>query len=256
MTTYKGTGGPPPSPSGSGGSRFKKTEYALYETLPSSEKKKISPFMLKAGQKDVPVVSLDDGLEFTHSVRLHTRFKAGNSFNNHVVCLSGVDPRGCPLCEVKDNIGKWFVCGTVLDGSEWTIPKGPRQGEIITHQRRLLLINARQLEDFKDIGKEVEGWRGQQFKVSRSSEEKSSRIGTRWNSKGRLTEEQLLEKFREVAGKYGMPVELYVKPFDYDKVLEPMSREQLQQIANSLTAGAVIQSVPGGTTPGENEVPF
>jgi hypothetical protein len=252
MTNYKGTGGPPPSPSG--GSRFKKTEYSLYESLASGEKKKVSPFMLKAGQKDVPVVVLDDGLEFTHSVRLHTRFKAGPGFNNHVVCLSGVDPRGCPLCEVKDNLGKWFVCGTVLDGSEWAIPKGPRAGEIITHQRRLLLVNARQLEEFKDMAKDVEGWRGQQFKVSRNTDEKSSRIGTRWTSKGRLTQEQLIEKFKDVAAKYGMPVEQYVAPINYDKMLEPMSREQLQQIANVLTANAVIQSVPD--MPGDDEVPF
>lgn len=257
MTNYKGTGGPPPSPSSGGGSRFKKNEYALYETLANGDKRKVSPFMLKAGQKDVPVVTLDNGLEFTHSVRLHTRFKANGLFNNHVVCLHGVDDRGCPMCNALNEIGKWFVAGTLLDGSEWAIPSGPRKGEIITFQRRLLLVNSRQLEEFKDIGKEVEGWRAQQFKVSRNTDEKSSRIGTRWTSKGRLTEEQMLEKFAPIAAKYGLPVEQYVQPLNYEKVLEPLSYERLQQIANSITASAVIESVPGeGDNNGEDPVPF
>lgn len=255
MTEYKGTGGPPPS-SSPGGSRFKKNEYALYEPLANGEKKKVTPFMLKAGQKDVPVVVLDDGLEFKYSVRLHTRFKANGLFNNHVVCLHGVHDLGCPMCLALKEIGKWFVCGTVLDGSEWTIPKGPRQGEVIAHQRRLLLINSRQLEEFKDIAKEVEGWRGQQFKVSRSIDEKSSRIGTRWTSKGRLSQEQLLEKFKDVATQFGLPVEKYVQPLDYSKVLEPLSHERLTQIANSITSAAVAESIPGGPGAGEDEVPF
>lgn len=256
MTNYKGTGGPPPSSSGAGGSKFKKNEYALYETLTNGEKKKVTPFMLKAGQKDVPVVVLDSGLEFEHSVRLHTRFKANGLFNNHVVCLHGVDDRGCPMCLALNEMGKWFVCGTVLDGSEWKIPKGPRKDEVITHQRRLLLVNARQLEEFKDIAKEVEGWRGQQFKVSRSTDEKSSRIGTRWTSKGRLTDEQLVEKFKDIAGTYGLTPEKYAAPFDYAKVLEPLSFERLTQIANSITSAAVIESTAPGAAGGEDEVPF
>ena len=161
------------------------------------------------------------------------------------------------MCKALNNeIGKWFVCGTVLDGSEWKIPKGPRANEVITHQRRLLLINARQLEEFKDIGKEVGGWRGQQFKVSRAGDEKSSRIGTRWTSKGALTEEQLLEKFADVATQYGLSKEKYVQPLNYDEVLRPLSYERLQQIANSITSDSVISATGGKPAGGEDEVPF
>lgn len=255
-SNFKGSGGPPPSANGMGGSRFKKTEYALYEAIAGGKTKKVNPFMLKAGEEDVRVITLDRG-EFDTSVRLHTRFKANGNFSNHVVCIAQLDDRGCPLCDVLEEQAKWFACGSVLDGNKWEIPSGPRKGQVITLQRRLLLVNARQLDTFKKLGSKVGGWHGQEFDVSRSNDEKSARIGTQWFPISKATDAQLLEKVKGIAEAYGLTPEQYIEPFNYEKVLEPLSHEKLTQIANAIKAGNVA---PGASVPAEEEnedsVPF
>lgn len=231
-TDFRGTGGPPPASSGTGGSRFKKAEYSLSEPV-GKEVKKVSPFMIRPGE-EVQVVTLD-GDSINYTVRLHTRFKANGLFNNHAVCIKDIDPRGCPLCEAIEP-GKWFAVATVLDGSKWEIPSGKRKGEVITDQRRMLLINSRQYDTFQKLGSKTKGWRGRVFDVLRANDEKSARIGTQWLPAGVLTEEQLLEKYAGAAKAYGLPVATYVQPLPYDVVLKPLSREKLEAIANSIKA--------------------
>ena len=255
-TDFKGSGGPPPSQTGGGGSRFKKLEYALTEPVGANQKK-VSPFFLPNGQ-EVPVITLDNCEMFDTSVRLHTRFKANGVFSNNVVCISQLDERGCPLCAVLGDAGrgKWFACGTVLDGSKWKIPQGKRKDEEITDQRRLLLINPRQLDTFKKLGSKVKGWRGKTFDVSRGEDQKSARIGDMWIPTGGLTEEQLLERVAKTAAAYGLTAEQYIQPLPYDKVLAPLSFEKLTQIANSIKAtdGGAPAATPGVAS--DEEIPF
>lgn len=255
-TNYKGSGGPPPSASnGGGGSRFKRHEFALYEPVGAAQKK-VTPFFLPNGA-EVPVTVLDVGETLDTSVRLHTRFKANGVFSNNIVCISQLHEHGCPLDEVLGGQGKWFACGTVLDGSKWEIPDGTRKGVVITNQRRLLLVNPRQLEIFKKLGAKLKGWRGKTFDVSRGEDQKSARIGDIWLPTGSLTEEQMLEKYAKDAAAYGLPVEQYIQPLPYEKVLEPLSFEKLTQIANAIKASGGAAPVVTGTGTAENdEIPF
>lgn len=257
MTNFKGSGGPPPSASNGGGSRFKKSELALYETVNGAQKK-VNLFFLPNGA-EVSVTTLDSGEMFDTSVRLHTRFKANGTFSNNAVCISQLDSRGCPLCDVlgEQGKGKWFACGTLLDGSKWEIPDGKRKGEVITNQRRLLLINPRQLDTFKKLGSKVKGWRGKTFDVSRGTDQKSARIGDMWIPTGALTEDQMKEQFAKAATAYGLPVEQYIQPLPYDKVLTPFSYEKLLQLANAIKAtGGGLPVVSGTGTAEEDEIPF
>lgn len=258
-SNFKGTGGPPPTPAtGNAGSRGKRTEYGLVEKVTVNgavKEKKVTPFMLKPGGS-VELVTLDAVECFDYSVDLHSRFKMNGSFNNHAVCIAKLDERGCPLCEALEERGKWFAVGTVLDGSEWKIPSGKRKDEIITHQRRLLLVNNRQLEGFKRLGTKLRGLRGEIFDVSREIDQKSARIGSQWIPTTKLTEAEMIEKYSKAAAQYGLSPEKYIQPFNYEEVLAPKSYEELTRIASMVTASKDDGAAIAGDEASTDEVPF
>lgn len=236
MVTYRGTGGEPPASAGTG-TLFKKPSYFFAEKVEGPDgptMKKISPFKVAQGKSDVPVVVLDRVVDY--AVRIHCRFKARGVFGNYAVCRSKIDDKGCPLDAAlnEEHGGRWFLAMTVIDRSTWTQPSGKNKGKVWRDQRKLVLIPKPAVDEFEKIGEKVDGYRGAKFDVSRGSDQKSSRIGTMWFPDGKLSEDQLLSTFEKAAGEYGLPVEKFIEPIDYDKVLRPKSFEQLEVVAQEI----------------------
>lgn len=232
--SYRGSGGEPP-PAG-GGSKFQKAIHYFSEkvkTAKGTELKKVGIFTVGVGQKDVPIVVLDRTVDY--AVRIHPRFKCKGIFGNYAVCISKTDARGCPLCAPLDQDGgRWFLCMTVIDRSKWTQPNGKNKGKVYTDNRKLVLIPNPQVEELQRIGEKVGGWRGAKFDVSRAKEQKSSRIGTTWFPDSKMSEEQMKATFEKAAAEYGLPVEKFLEPLNYDEILKPKSFEELKVIAQEV----------------------
>lgn len=236
---FRGSGGDPPT-SGGGGQRFQKSIYFFGEKIKGPkgpELKRVQLFKVGVGKKDIPVVVLDRQLDY--AVRIHPRFKAKGIFGNYAVCISRTDTRGCPLDgPLNEEGGRWYLCMTVIDRSKWTQTVGKQKGRVYTDIRKLVLIPYGQVEEMQQIGAKVDGFRGAKFDVSRSKEQKSSRIGTTWFPSGKMTEEQMKATFEKAAADYGLPVEQFLEPFDYDQVLKPKSYDELKVIAQEIASDA------------------
>lgn len=258
MAQYRGSGGEPPPANTGGGQQFKKAAYFFGEKVKGAkglEQKRISPFKVGVGKKDIPVVVLDEKVDF--AVRIHPRFKAAGVFGNYAVCISKTNAQGCPLdAPLDEEGGRWFLCMTVIDRSKWSPPNpGPKtKGKVWTDSRRLVLIPRPQVEEMEGIGQKLEGgWRGSKFFVSRSSEKTSSRIGTTWFPNGKMTEEQMKTAFEKAASDYGMPVEKYIQPIDYETVLKGKPYEVLQKIAQEIAADTSDVKDDGGDGESDGE---
>lgn len=251
MSKYRGTGGDKPDPTKQA---FKKSgpEFYLSETLGDKDVK-VVPFMVKLGQQNVPVVTLDDG-DMDYAVNLHSRFQYNGSWSNYAVCTKRSE-KGCPLCDVLEKPSQWFLCGSLLDRSEWAVPSGKNKGKIYKDKRRLLLITASQVDSMEMIGKKIKSWRGADFDVGRSSDNKSPRIGSSWFFNGRITEDEMKEAFAEAANEAGVPVEEYIKPFDYTKILAPKSYEELLEMSLAIKKEQAAATAPA-MTKNEEAVPF
>jgi len=252
MTTFRGSGGPPPTPNATG-SRFKKLEYVLSEKVGETQKK-VSPFLVRLNS-EVTGTTLDEK-PFEFSVRMHQGVKINNSFSNNIVCISQFSKKGCPVCDATGEKGKWFTAGTILDGSEWEIPSGKNKGRVIKDQRRLLLVNARQLEAMKKLVSKFTPWRGREWSISRGTDQKTPRIGDMWLPNGNpLTEAQLAERYSKAAADYGTTVEKYLTPFNYDEVLKPMSFEELEQVAAQIRKDTAATAAIAEAA-SDNDIPF
>lgn len=228
---------------------WKEKGYRLYEEVMTEDNeprmKKIVDFKLEKGEKNRRVVVLDKDLDY--AIRMHRGFKHDGTWSNMVVCRSALDDhRGCPLCEVLERRFSWFLVGTVIDLDGFTPKEGKNAGVKYPNLRRLLLIPDQVAETFETIGSEIEGgWRGSQFKVSRSSGDKSLRIGDNWREDfraGKIGEQEMLDEFEESAERYGLSVEKFSEPFDYDTILAPKSYEELLEIAKEISKGSSVNA--------------
>jgi hypothetical protein len=267
MSVYQGSGGPPPQKArkegggGGGGPRpgQKPFGFGLYEALPSGKNAKIWNYRVKVGEKNVPTLILDAASpenEHHPSVRIHDGFKFNGTFGNSLICVSH-RPEGClgdialqkihehaPWCKTEgpdactrlgeiDTIrGSWRWVATAIKLQPWTFQKGPLEGKTIPYQRTMLLVPESQYEDFmekRETYKDKGGLRGMIFNVSREDKQRSSKIGTSWNWTGeRLTDEEMMERFADAAAMYGLPVEEYCKPYDYEKVLREFTPDEMK----------------------------
>jgi hypothetical protein len=238
---YRGSAGAMPERKsfGGGGGYDKPKGYRLYEPARDKEgnpiDKKVVDFKCDKGEKNRRVVVLDKDLDY--AVRMHKSFKLDGTWANMVVCRSNMDDtRGCPLCEALERRYSWLLCATVIDQDGWTSTEGKNKGVNYPNLRRLLLIPDQVAETFETIGEELEGgWRGAQFKVSRSSTDKSLRIGDNWREDfraGKMSEQDMIDEFEESSERYGLSAESFAQPIDYDELLKPKSYEELLEIAN------------------------
>lgn len=306
---YSGSGGPPPSQrksSGGGGASAvaggrKPYGFSLFEPLPSGKKHKVWTFRLAPGEKDRPFIFLDEALPDTAhhpSVHVHTGIKFNGTFGHMVICNRHRD-EGCLMCvalqepfkmmpwskpEDEARVGQptprpgaWRWVATGLDVKGFTMKNGPLAGTQFSYARTMLLVPDAQYDDFlayrEDFAKEG-GLRGKLFHVRRKDDKTSSKIGTHWKPVDSLTDEQLMEKCEQAAANYGLPVETYIRPYDYATVLKELSSAEMKIAAEWVakergvtlelggvadTSSAVDSSTASSATNeegDEDEVPF
>lgn len=261
---YRGAGAPPAKTGNGGGKDWKsqKPAYFLAEKVKgksnAAELKMVRGLKVMVEEKDRPLVTLDDirSLDDGYTTNLHI-FTLRGAKDNMVVCpKTEADPRPCPICNVFNKAPTWFVCLTCIDRSKFTPTEGRNKGTTYTDNRRLVLVsNTRKsqmqlyLEKAGTPEKQGNG-RGAKWLVSRSkptqelgrdgqpylSYKNSPRIGDLWFPNGLMTEEELKKEFEQPAAKYGLAVEQFVKPFDYEFLLKPKDHKQLLAIANDISS--------------------
>lgn len=236
---FRGSGGPPPpSGGGSGGGKgsYEENPFEFQEEI-GPGKRRIKPFFIAKTAKTTFTL-LDKG-RFNYSIMLHHRFFYNGQYGNYAVCRAKIDSRGCPLCDAGVGDPRWFVVGSGIDETKYSFDEGRNAGKVYTNLRRLLLIHRGALGEFGDMEDDEEDgvdgdWRGVQCRVKRSDEKKSPRIGSSWRTKGRMTEEQMIEKYEKVADDYEIPVEDYIAPVDYETVLAPYDYDAMKELADEI----------------------
>lgn len=262
---YSGTGGPPPAAtaearkkSGLPGGQ-KPFGFKLTEDLPSGKTKDVSLFRVNPGEKDVPLLILDAARVETAeapSVRVHHGIKFNGSFGHIIVCACHRSA-GCPIDPVftrpnkftgktEPTRGAWRWVLTGIKMKPFTYTKGKLAGKTVPFQRCAVLVPERAgpsggvtYDDVMAYREQFDadgGLRGRVFNVRRSSDSKSSTIGTMWTPSAHLTDEQMMAKFEQAAADYGLPVERYIAPFDYERVLRVLPEDELERAAKWIAA--------------------
>jgi len=297
---YQGSGGPPPSQVRSkGGAGIypgqKPFSFGLYEVLNNGKRKKIGLFRVNQGESKVPVVFLDEAkpeIEAAPSIRVHDGFKYGGKYGNLVLCVSH-RPGGCQLdkalerehkcfpnckqpCPKIDKMesvrGSWRWVASVIKMKPFKLTVGPNAGKTLHYQRSLLLVPDSQYDEFMAYREQFEeegGLRGKVFHVRRKGDQRSSKIGTTWAPVGKMTDEEMMEKFEDAAADYGLTAEEYCRPFNYEDVLKELSDDEIAQAAkwiagergisldgSSSSAAPAIKTAETDEEEDADEVPF
>lgn len=251
---YRGAGAPPAKTGGGGGFQNKKPVYHLVEKVKGKggapELKLVRGLKINIDERDRPVVTLDSitSLDDCYTCNLHV-FNLRGTKDNMVVCpKTEADPRPCPICLVLNKAPSWFACLTGIDRSKWSPPEGKNKDIVYTDNRRLVLISQTRKPPMQLIIEKAKGVRGRKWDISRSKPEEetrrdgskglsfknSPRIGDLWFNTGVMTEEEMKKEFEQAASKYGLALEQFVQPFDYEFMLKPKDNKQLVAIANDI----------------------
>lgn len=256
---FRGSGGPPPSTIKRGeGARLGRKPFGFhfYEVLENGKRKKVSRFRVGVDEKDVPFLFLDEALPdigAAPSVRVH-EFKFNGAFGNILLCNSHKD-EGCPVDvvfkreskftgKVEPMRGTWKWVATGIKMKPFTYTKGPMAGTVVPYQRCMLLVSDKQygtFEAYREQYADQGGLRGKIFNVRRSNDQRSSKIGETWIPAGSMTDEEMIDKFSEAAGNYGLPVEKFLAPLDYEHVLKELSAEEMLDAAQWIATDHGVQ---------------
>jgi len=269
--TYRGAGAPTPRTSGGGGGGNDKAIHHLSETVTTAngpQLKMLKTLKLRAGTKNQPILTLDDieKTEEGYSVNIHM-FNLRGTKDNIVVCpKTAADPRPCPVCEVLNKDPSWYVVLSAIDRQKYTFDRekdGKKSTVTYTDLRRLVLVTQTWLQRMDANAERAKGFRGALFEVTRSlpvkklengsevtSWKDSPRIGDVWYFTEKYDEEKLKAELEKRAAEYGMPVERFIQPLNYEVVLKPKSHDQLLQVANDIKndGSAVKQDAPAPTS--------
>jgi hypothetical protein len=238
--------------------RGKPFGFGFYEQF-GMTKRNINPFRVQVGQKDVPLIILDDvksAADYRFAARFHIGFKYNNRFGNVVTSLEGVDPRGDPfsvaLKQKNEKTGKvepkmpqrcWLLTGIEL--TSYTIKNGKNAGKVIENPRVLIPVplgdrpnSPMSREDYfmAFATKLSGGLRGREFDVSRGPGQRSPRIGDQWFPKDKLTDAQLMERIAGAAQALGVSPADYIKPCNYTEVCKPVTYDRALQQAAAIAA--------------------
>jgi len=256
MANHRGAGAPPPKRGGGGNNT--KPLYHLSETVTGSDGKPlvklVKSLKLRPETKNQPILTLDDfsSMDEGYSVNIHM-FDLRGTKDNIVVCpKTDKDPRPCPLCEVLNKEPTWYVALSAIDRQVYTFDrKDKKTGEMgqvsYTDLRRVVLVTNTWCPRMTTNAERAEGWRGSLFEVSRSAPTKemrdgrevtsykdSPRIGDVWYFTEKYDEEKLKAELEKAAATYGLPLEKFVQPFNYEVFLKAKDHAQLAAIANDI----------------------
>jgi hypothetical protein len=267
---HRGAGAPPAHSKGGGGAD-NRAIYHLTETVKKSDNtplpKMVKSLKLRAGTKNQPILTLDDfqNMDDGYSVNLHM-FELRGTKDNIVICpKTEADPRPCPVCEVLNKDPSWYVVLTGIDRTKWTFDRKDKKTGVMgkvtyTDLRRLILVTQTWTQRMTTNAERAKGWRGSLFEVSRSEPTKemrngqervnwkdSPRIGDVWYFTEKFDEEKLKAEFEKRAAEYGMPVERFIQPLDYDVLLKSKSHQELLQVANDIKSDGSAVKAPEAT---------
>jgi hypothetical protein len=256
MSGFAGDGGPPPeSRGGTGGGGKNDPMFGFSESVtrigkdkkPKTFDKRIKPWKLRAGDKNAAILMLDPkGSRYT--VTLHDFTGPDGKYGSLVRCIARSDERGCPLCQAladkRESTGndrikaeaRWFWALTAIDQRRFVFDEGTSHEKVYTNLRRLVLVTEQQYPDLSGLeDKEADaGWRGRTFSVDRSEDKKSYKLGTTWyptNAGSPKTDAEMAEELADAAATYGLPVESFTAPVDYDVALKAPTFEEMTKIA-------------------------
>jgi hypothetical protein len=261
---FDGAGAPPiPSPRKQKGNW---PEFGFEEPVTATKQdgevftvnRRIITWRLKPGESNRPIVLLDylpDGkVRKRRSVYLFTFTGRDNRFGSQLVSIWKDDPAGDPMVDALGKEPQWVWA---LSGIDLTPYVSEKTGKTY-YSRCLVLITDKQKDVFLTAEKMGGGLRGHVFNVSRSKDQKSFKIGDKWEPVEKMTDEQMQVKFAEAAVNHGMPIEDFIEPVDYEAIFEPKSREELAQIAKDLRAMASAREgvQVAGEEDGDQEIKF
>lgn len=269
--------------------------YRFYEKLANGKNKRVQFLGLaqdkktKVGEKNVEILILDvaepGGDEWQPSVYIHERFRFNGSWDNYSICRCKT-PEGClldvalqephshaPWCKVpadeknpqegecnrlgqpQNRKGAWRWVATAVKLHPYTVQSGPNKGKVIPYTRGLLLAGEDQYKTLLTYRKAWGGLRGRVFNVSRSDGTFAPKIGDTWDPKDQLTDEQMMEKFADAAADYGLSVEDFCKPMDYETILALPTVEKVTEIAKWVAGERGVKlDLPDGSSTGHNPV--
>jgi hypothetical protein len=265
---FGGAGAPPARTGGGGGGGggLKNwPEFGFYEQIQAKNKegklntydRRVPMWFLKQSETGRKLLILDrPGKENRFSVLTHTFSGRDGKFGNVLVSIHRSDPLGDPMNDViLDDKGRpkepswgWALSAIDIDGRP---PKAG--GKAYKNQRVLLLVTEKQKDQIITMEKLAGSLRGKVLEVSRAADQQSFKIGTKFDPVETLTDDQMKERFEKVAADYGLSTEAFLEPFDYKKMLAPLPREKLVEIAEDIRSmrgarGAV--KVPTGQEEG------
>jgi hypothetical protein len=279
--SFAGSGGPPPKMAREQGlSRGgqKPFGFRFYEKLANGKNKTIQMISVDKGEKDCPILILDEALpggdEWQPSVYLHERFRYNGTWDNYAVVpkrpegnlldIALQEPfKMMPWSKPEDEarVGtpvpkrpKWRWVVTALKLKPYTIRSGKNKGKVIPYTRGLILAGEDQYKELLTYRKAFKGLRGRLFKVSRGEGTFAPRIGDEWNPDEHWSDEKMLEHFVDAASEYGLSVEDYCRPVDYEKILRLPSDAEIAEMAKWVAGERGIDLSTGQASTDANPV--
>ena len=144
--------------------------------------------------------------------------KLGGKWHNFFTCIQELDT--CPLCESGDNPG-YVVVGTVINHKTFT----DRDGKEHKNQKMLFVGKGKARQKLlKQIERREEDLKFCVYLMSRGPGSTECATGEDFEYLKRLTKTQLKKLIPE--GEK----EDWLEPFDYEKIFEPKSAEELRKI--------------------------
>lgn len=269
---FAGDGGPPPPDTGGGGSKDDPM-FSIYENVTKANdkgevktyKKRIKTWSVKKGAKDKPILMLDSSSSDRYTCKVHDFTGPDGKWGSILRCVATAYPeKGCPICDALEvfiagggggqypkSSPAWAWALTGIDRSTFTPTEGKNKGKVYTDNRRLVLVTEYQYTDMVGLEeKESDGYRGRTFDVSRADVKTSYKIGTQWyptNAGNVMTDEQMHDEFAKRAKDYGLPVDQFCAPFNYDELLKLPTYEEAVAFGERIKSGSKVE-VPTGDT--------
>jgi hypothetical protein len=159
----------------------------------------------------------------------------GGKWGNYFTCLMDFDT--CPL----DTIGNssYVVAGSVIDHREWEDKKGEKH----KNQKRMVVFKGKARENIiRQIEKKGDDLKYWVYEFSRGSSNTEAATGENFEPVKQLTKDQMKNFIPK-----GETLK-WLEEFDYAKILEPKSPEELRKIAGQAPPTGSAEELDSGDT--------